>query len=462
MKYLHFKMIIKSGNTRWAFIVFIIYNVYLPFSGYDTLVYDSLEYFNCSSYYLPGNGKFSLLNYSNSLRGYLFPLILLPLNIVSNIIQTAPIYFTRIFGALCAALLFGYSIPELYYLANKTKLTFLRRFALIILTFFLWRDYFNYCLTDFPAILCLLFSLILIFKQQSRFSFLFAGIFLASAINLRPLYLIVMPVYFLAIIIIDRNITQAKLLEWMLIFVLGFGIISLPQFLINIYHFKIYNPFVIANYKQEGNLYLKQLMWGIQYQKYETSIDSFYLSPKMFFLDKDGFTLIEQHNLKAFNNYKNYLMLIWQSPGYFIKSYSRHFFNGIDLQYSTPYIKEVFKYNWFLTWINYTSLFLALIMLKFYRKWELNKKHFIIFIITILPCLVVLPIAIECRFFLPLHLLIYTSICFGWANKWQWKLTSGIAKIKFFVFYLLFISTCYWLSYNSQITLEFGPRILWK
>ncbi|HEX8657281.1 MAG TPA: hypothetical protein VF690_07095, partial [Hymenobacter sp.] len=142
---------------------------------------------------------------------------------------------------------------------------------------------------------------------------------------------------------------------------------------------------------------------------------------------------------------------------------ARRLFNGLDVQYPTPYIRSVYQPTWALAGLNYTVWFGALLVLgrTQWRKWP--RARWLLLAGLLAPCLAVLPLGIECRYLLPLHLLLYATVAFGWPSVWTWHAVQTLSAWRLgllVVGYVVFLGLCFAASAAAQATLEFGPRSL--
>ena len=457
IKLMNIKLPATYYYTLFSLIIFVFYLVYLPQSGYATLYYDAEQYWQFGDAFFK-DGEFSFLNYNIPLRGYLFPFLHL---LLSKTADVQPIVLTRIAGAFYAALLFGVAVPFTWRAVKPhSKQHWVQHVIFTVLGFVFWRDYFNFSLTDFPAFLMLLLSILLVFRKPGVVAALVAGMFLSAAVNFRPIYIVSVPFVVSALFLVKNNTSLIRKFINFSVVVVGFLLISLPQLIINIHHYDLYSPLVEAKYDENAkSLYLQQLEWGVVMQKYETNVGTDYPSPRLIYNDPVGKAILTQDNIQEVKDYNEYLQLVYKHPVAFAGMYFRHLFNGLDLQYATPYIREVMPYNFVLVFLNYTILFFAILIVFSAKLKKLEVKHWLMLGALLLPCLLVVPTAIECRFLIPLHFIVYALVCFNWPEKWRWKTVPTAVKLKTAALYVLFLIVSVTISAYTQANLELLPRL---
>ncbi|MCB2410646.1 hypothetical protein [Hymenobacter lucidus] len=443
--------------------VFLLYCLYLPFSGYSEMVYDALGYWTLTERFFHA-GHFSLLAYDDTLRGYLLPLLNLPAKAIAHFTGAEPLLLTRLMGAGWAALLFGWLAPALWLtLFPRHRLGWPPRVAFAALGFLFWRDYFNFVLSDFPALAMLLLALRLSLQRPGLLRAILTGACLMAASNIRPIYLLAVPAVALLALVSAAYRQRLLVLTGM---VVGGTLLSGPQLLMNGRHHGIWTPLVLSRDTRlpTANLYLTQLGWGVVIQKYETSLDPAFPAPRMLYPDPAGQALLQRLGSRHFSGYGAYAATVLGEPLAFATLYGRHLFNGLDVQYPTPFVRAVPQRSNLLMGLHYSVWFGALAMLgAAFRHWRQSGAWRVALVVLALglPCLASLPIAVECRFLLPLHLLLYAVTCFGGAQwqlaqpRWSWAKAGLLAAG-----YGLFLLLCFRLSAQTQAQLTHDVTVL--
>jgi hypothetical protein len=168
---------------------------------------------------------------------------------------------------------------------------------------------------------------------------------------------------------------------------------------------------VLARFTGDENLYEKQLFWGLKTQKYEVNIGDNYHSIIAVYDDPIAIKL-QKTNLLREKTFARYFKIVKRFPLDISLSYFRHMFNGLDIFFSTPYVKNIFASHMFFSVVNYTVWFL--VAFHFFRM-DLSKLDFIKtlgFAIFLAPVILAIPIVVEVRFFLPAYLMAYGVVAF--------------------------------------------------
>ena len=460
----------RHHPSRSAFLVLLIsYAAYLYSCERVDFLHDSAYYWDLSVQYWKG-GQFRLMAFDSILRGYLFPLLLVPLSWFLQFVRWGAVDLVRAVGALMAAGLFGVVGPGLWHTvwqpAGAAPVALSRRLLFGALGFIFWRGYFNYPLTDFPALLALTSGLWIVLRGRSVWSGLLAGLLVAAAANFRPVYSIALPIVGLLLLWpqpAPASGRPALLRTWArrLAFVAGLAVVLWPQAAINQEHFQVSSPWVLTSTPGTPSLYLTQLQWGLEHQKYETNMGTDYPGAQVFFLNPRGQAFWKATGLTIIESYEQYGELILSAPLFFIRSWAGHLFNGLDIQYPTPYIEQVYVATWGLAWLNYTIWFGALWVLgsRLVRR-GFAMRPVLVGSALLLPVAATLPTIVECRFLLPLHLLLCAAVAFGARPVRAWQRLAGWQRGLSAALYVGFVLMCFSLSTNAQSHLAMGPRYL--
>ena len=437
------------------------YYTYLPTTTYLDLYFDSKGYWNFAEEYFK-SGEFEFLSFFNIQRGYLFPLLLSPFTQLVVEAKMLPIEVTRHLGAVIAALVFGWAGPALWQAVNGgPTVPLFRRLLFAGLGFALWRDYFNFSLTDFPALLGLAVALIALLRGKGIVSGIVAGVALAVAVNMRPVYQVALPAVGLLALLPPPG--RARWWGWArgAALVMGATAVLLPQAYTNSVHVDVRSPWVLTTMPGQPSLFVQQLQWGLKNQKYETNIGSDYKYPGMSFVDERGKAMWEATALTEFSTASQYVELCLGRPWRSVGVWQRHLFNALDVQYPTPYVQEVFVPTWPLAWLNYSLIFCGLVVLLL-RPWQRPIAGWVrpslVLLALLLPCLLALPTAIECRFLLPLHLLLSAAVAFGATPLRWWRAASVRARGLMVAGYVATVVSGFSASASAQKHLYEAPR----
>jgi hypothetical protein len=277
---------------------------------------------------------------------------------------------------------------------------------------------------------------------------------LALAVNVRPVYLAsVLPVGGLLLLGFSRPVWLPRLL----LFGVGATLILTPQWLINRRHFGASSPLVLSQSKELHihNLYLQKLWYGLIHEKYESSVGRELPTGQLLFLDAQGDAVLKTEQVAEFSSFSEYLRTVARHPFTVAGVYARHLFAGLDISHPTPYLRRWSPSIW-LQFLNYTIWCWAALV-------ALNSRPTLRTMLTLagllLPCLAVLPMSMEVRFLLPLHLLLLALVAFGRFPVWAFRGRYWLALPGC---YSLALVCCFGLSNHIKQMVEprFRPFLL--
>lgn len=453
-------MLLASGSaaprsaSQWrpqaglAVAIALVYGTYLFSTEYHQLYYDAEDYWQLGHRFVR-HGRFELLGYDDAMRGYAYPLVNFLCLAVRKALNWPAVTVVKLLNAGLAGLLFGVVGPRLWQASTGAPRlpSLARRLAWAVLGFVFWRDYFNFSLSDFPAVLALGAGLGLV--QRPRLGrALLAGAALALAVNIRPIYLAsVLPAVGLLLLGPPRPAWAARLAALLL----GAGMVLAPQLLINRRYFGAVTPLVLAQSRTLGihHLYLQKLKWGLLHEKYESSVGRELPTGQLLFLDAAGAAVLRAEGIVEIDSPGQYLGLLARHPLTLTGIYARHLFAGLDLSHPTPYLKR-----WAparpLQLLNYTLWFWAALVALHRRP---TAREALVLAALLLPCLAVIPLSMEVRFLLPLHLLLLALVAYGQWPEWAWR---GRRKLGLLLIFPLYLAGCIWLS--NRIKQDVEPR----
>lgn len=451
----------------WFLLAFLLFAIHLLTSRFQEQVYDANGYWKLAGTLYNG-GEFSLLNFDSGLRGYLLPLLYVPVYWLTDLslLFSAPVLI-KLLGAALAALLTGVLLPQFWHQTTGRPAPATGRVLLILLSFLLWRDYFNYTLSDFPALTALLGALLLLLPRLQPSRVLLAGLLVAAATNIRPIYLAAVPLVAILVgwLAVRTGPTRSRTLAGSLgMYTIGFALLTLPQWLINRENFGSEWPLVIGidfndpGMVENGDLYLQQLNMGLTTQKYETSIARDFPVPQVSYHDPIGELILRANYNHKLDSYAEYLAVVREQPFDMVALNLRHLFNGLDVLYSTPYLFRVYASTAGLALLNYTGLFAGLVVLLRHIS-RLRLRQWLCMLPLLTPAVLMIPLPMECRYLMPLHLGILAAACFGWPADWSWQGLRG-RRLPLLLAYLLFVGGCFVMSANTQALLKVSPKLL--
>lgn len=438
-----------------AAAITLVYALYLFSTEYINLFYDAEDYWQLGHRFVH-NGRFELLGYDDAMRGYAYPLVNFLCLAVRKTLHWEAVTVVKLLNSALAGLLFGVVGPRLWQASTGApqRPALARRLAWAALGFVFWRDYFNFSLSDFPAVLALGAGLGLVPRPRPGAALL-AGAALALAVNIRPIYLAaVLPA--LGLLWVGRPRLRgagagAGGAARLGALALGAALVLAPQLLINRRHFHAATPLVLSQSKTLGihNLYLQKLKWGLLHEKYESSVGRELPSGQLLFLDAAGAAVLRAEGLTEIDTPGQYLGLLARHPLALAGIYARHLFAGLDISHPTPYLTR-WAPSTLLQLLNYALWFGAALVALRRRP---TAREALVLAALLLPCLAVVPMSMEVRFLLPLHLLLLALVAFG---QWPaWALRGGRKGALLLVFGL-YLAGCFWLS--NKIKHDVEPR----
>jgi hypothetical protein len=454
--------VVSQSKASWrqeaglAVGIAVVYALYLFSTEYHNLYYDAEDYWQLGHRFVQ-HGRFGLLNYDDALRGYAYPLVNFACLALRKAFDWSAVTVVKLLNSALAGLLFGVVGPRLWQASSGAPglPSLARRLAWAGLGFVFWRDYFNFSLSDFPAVLALGTGLWLVQRRHPGAAAL-AGGALALAVNIRPVYLAaVLPALGLLGVGGLRPTTgwPARLAALLL----GAALVLAPQWLINQRHFGARTPLVLSQSKALGihNLYLQKLKWGLLHEKYESSVGRELPTGQLLFLDAAGAALLRSEGIAEIDSPGQYLGLVARHPLTLAGIYARHLFAGLDLSHPTPYLKR-WAPSRAMQLLNYTLWFWAALVAVRCRP---TAREWLVLAALLLPCLAVVPMSMEVRFLLPLHLLLLALVAFGQLPGWAWRGRHRLGLLLVFGGYL---AGCVWLSGRIRHDVEprFRPYLL--
>ncbi len=448
------------------------YAAHLFLSGYDRFYYDSSVYWQLGHSF-HHNGHFSLVGFQEGVptypRGYSLPLLNHLLQVIASAGGLGSVTIVKIFGALLAATLGVIVAPRLArQLFPRASTDVGRVLALNALFFLFWRDHFDFPLSDFPALLVASVALLGLLRGSPR-GYLVAGVGFGLAVNMRPAY---QPALLAALLV--AALLPIRPWNWRLrgtaaaLVLVGAFAAFLPQMMINHHQNATWTPFVSGG----KNISFLQLSDGMIAQKYETYVGTAegYPQPQVFYLDPATTNVLEREHLSttlidgqnaSITSYGQYIRLVFDHPAEMTASYLRHIFNGLDVRYPSPYVRNLENSSIVLSLLAYTLIFLAIARLLLSdARHALGRVRWAGLIVLVSTCLTAIPGAVEPRFFLPLQLLIYMLVCFGPATRATIFAGSVARRAGVAVAYVAFVLVCVTLSSETLSHLEHpGPTL---
>jgi hypothetical protein len=353
------------------------------------------------------------------IRGYLFPFILGLWIRVFTWIGINPLQGFRFFSSLIYALVLAVQLPLMFSYLFGGVTSFFRRLIPGLLTLLVFPGLLIYPLSDLPALGFIWCAVYLARRSNEsasdrRWQLLWlclCGFMAGAAYNTRSIYLFAVVAILIYICFAHRN-----RLVLVAAFCTGVLIVSAPQVFVNKQLHGKYsaNPSIAIG---EESLFTKQLIWGITTQKYETDISSTAFAGVRY-ADPAGDALLAKiSNTSPPDSVLGYISAVFRFPVDFLGLYGRHVMNGLDVRDGLTYTRSPPTHRRSISLLNVFVLMASFVVL---RLALLNARQdvsgmtlrngldkYIYATILLIPVVVIVPSAIETRFFLPLHMLGY-------------------------------------------------------
>jgi hypothetical protein len=380
--------------------------------GVKPFYYDAGNYWTIGGTFFR-HGDFSLFNYSNTLRGYLLPLIDNRLLRVAIALDWRASALANIFNAACFAAIGAVLAPRLAELAWGRRWGVARRLALTGLLLLFWHGFLSYPLSDFPAFTFMLIAVVACSRPESVGSMALAGLGAGAAIDARPAYLpLLVLVPLLAVLMarerpVGERVSRGRRLVAWVVLIVAFAAVSLPQALISHRHFASWS-FIPGS---AAGLESLQLTEGMRLQRYDTFV-GVGQPPQMLYEDPAGTRLLAAQPGGRVAGLGQYLEIVADHPGTMLPLLVRHVVNGLDQRYPTPYVERVDTGpNRSLRLAGLLLLLLALARVCWPPARRALGRTRWRYPLTLLACCVTaVPSAMETRFLLPVFTLVYVVV----------------------------------------------------
>lgn len=370
------------------------------------------------------NGHFSLLNYSDPLKGYGWPLILYGLQTMASDFAWTASSVVKLFSVFTFALIGGVLGPELIRAVwpSQPRWGIARRLALTALLIVFWSGFLNTPLSDFPTLTAALLTLVAVARTDSPGWMLVAGAALALTINIRESYVPFAPGVVALVAWTwyeQRHSPHASTLRRALcvvLFVLGFAAVSLPQSLSAHRHHGTWSFIPGATVPEPPGVF-----WGagLGLQGYDTYVINGEARVEMRYVYPAGERLLKEQKEEKITSTGQYLGLFVSHPLVMVGLVVRNVVNGLDPLYSTAYIENL--HNEGRTWgriAGFLLLFAALLRLLWPAARRLLGSGRLRYLaVLLLGCVSTFPIGGNRRYLLPVYLLIYVlALTPRWPN----------------------------------------------
>lgn len=419
----------KSSFTLIPFTTsLVIFMIYCIIKNNTTFYYDSSYYWSLSSNFYVNN-QFSLTKFfPQSIRGYFLPFLLFVAKSLGNLIFKNEFIGLWLLNStsfsIILTILFEIFIKK-HCISMKKNIISSIIFSLLIIAFYRWM--LIYPLSDNIALMLFLLAIFCSIKQFNNniinnIKYIFIGYLLYACYNTRPAYLISI-IIFVCIWAVFNIKNKLRCIKNIIFILLGFFIAAFPQSIINNIHLQTYSPLVTFSYGGSKNLNLAQLYYGLYMNSYQTTIAPLhnYPVPGVASINKTGQIIIGMENITADNiSYLAIIRLIFKYPFEMIGIYFSHLTRLLFVLDSDGYIKNMNKNLSLIFFINSIIIYLTgmfILTLKHEENGLLRRlknidKKYLYFLCPAISAILIIPGAVESRFFIYVHVIIYFILSF--------------------------------------------------
>ncbi|MGE7138646.1 hypothetical protein ACQKIE_13555 [Luteibacter sp. NPDC031894] len=339
-------------------------------------------------------------------RGYLYPLLLAPVNWLSQVMHGSKIPY-RIASSLVYGIALSGFVTTFFLRVFKGEATVARRLVVPVLVALIFPGLLLYPLSDLPALLLIIAAISLAGgkRPSSVLHYAVIGALCYAAYNVRTIYLFPSLVLGTFLTLNARGAGCRAVAA--ALFLAGAGVLAVPQVLINNHLYGVNSPWVATFGK--SSLMASQLRHGIAIDKYETSISPSDPSPQVVYLSPGGRAILESN--RDFNvepTVGKYLNIALHEPVYFLLAFLRHAIGGLDVRDGTVYVTVRSGDRDVWSAVHFAFLWLATVTMLLLVPWR-SVKVLPIFLL-LLPAILIIPGAVETRFLLPAHLVLYGCV----------------------------------------------------
>ena len=368
----------------------------------------------------------ALLHFPAVIRGYFYPLILAPSRLLCDLFPNLGYGPFHVISSIVYAYVLAVLLPGFYHTVFGGRLSFARRMVVPVLVAVVYPGLIVTTLSDLPAVCLMLGSIVCAIRSAAADKrgsgrhglLLLAGVLAYGAYNTRTIFLFPASLVLLAVPLVLYRGPGRPRFAALSSMVIGIAIAAAPQLLINVKNGAGWSPAVIATAGGKS-LFVSQLLWGLSYQRYETTIDRSVPGPEVYYPDRAGQRL--RNSVRTDDEsftVADYLGLVARHPLDFAGIYGRHFVNGLDVRDGEAYTTRQSTSRDGLAFFNFLVVFLGASMMLTAAFMHppadsASRERWFWAIVALLPVVMIVPGAIETRFFLALHLAFYSVIAFS-------------------------------------------------
>ncbi len=396
--------------------------------------FDSLNYWTLANTFVAQH-HFSLLNFHDSLRGYLYPLLAYVLQKIGIGLSIGDSVMVRIFNALIVMSTGALLVPRLAELAwPQRRWGVGRRVLLTMLIMLMWSGFLMFPLTDLPALALALLALVACSAERTLSPpwMFVGGLASAATLDLRPAYLLLTPVVTVLVLFAwfqarrSDNPCHGRRLVCVVLAIVAFALVSLPQALIT--HKTFHSWSIIPGTK--AGLTALQYTDGAELQLYNTYVGEGH-SPGLDFLDPGGVLLLGKIPGGRITSLSQLGRLTIDYPHIMGALFIRHIINGLDQRYASPYITHLRITDWWSRMLGFGLVLLALARLAWppaRRGLGVIRWRYILAVLV--SGATAVASAVEPRFMLPVAVLSYATVLApGWLGLVRLRSRPGTEMV---------------------------------
>jgi hypothetical protein len=383
------------------------------------------------------SGHFSLLNFSDSWRGYVLPLIDYALRSLADDLGLTPSAIVKLFNAAIFALIgtvLGPSFIKIVW-PEQPAWGLLRRLALSALMVIFWGGFLDFPLSDFPGLAMVLLALIGVSRLDSPGWMLIAGAALGVGLNVRNAYL----PFVLAIVALiawrwfeQRGTPHASAIRRALcvgLLLAGFATVSLPQSLSAHRYHNTWSFVPGASVIEPAGMYFTI---GLPVQSYDTYVPHDKPGRAMNYIFPAGLKLLDEQKESRISSTGQFIGLFVTHPVVMLDMLVRHIVNGLDPLYDSAYVENL-NSGWHLERRigGLLIVFVALLRLLWPAARRLFGAGRLRYLLALSVCsLTTLPTQMERRYLLPVYLICYVlALMPGWPSPIG-SIESGLRRYR--------------------------------
>ena len=445
-----------------------------PFGAPDPFCCDAEHYWKLSQDFRR-EGRFAFTNFDNPLRGYAFPFLIHLARGLADVLGVSGFAVFQAAGAMLWAAFSVFVVPGFFRRVTGRDFGAPAVVAFASLLFFFWRGFLIY---PMPDVLCVILVLtaaawcLMLHDRplwRSALVVLAAGVLLGVALNMRPVYQLAPALIAIAIAFLPTMGAWRKA-ALVAALMLGAWLPLTPQQAVNAAHFSTGSPLVQTNVATRSNLYVLQLFFGIVAQRHECGV----------FLDPAGVELMRRDiepvvklagDHVSFKYYRDgsveqYLRLVWSHPLDFFGMYARRAVNGVAVMYNNIYQCDIAHPRIRYLYGSLAAWFAGLLGVFALRDAIARNWRAALFLSApIATALVTIPTAIEARYFLPLHVLLYISAAATLTDREllaRVKRRAALLTLAFVVILVAYSDHLGQLFASAHVPMEAHTGVYWK